>query len=224
MDSCIIKHFYWRVIISTDSTRISEAPEGWHLRCPLVAGCSTLWHHKHSVQQAWINVTLPIGISKSLDRSLFCSSSVLPKPREGKKHAYLQKKIFGVFSQRLRQIPHWSLANLWHPLFKILIFSMYCLPGKTKHTLGEPGWTPFCLHNCLHFSWHTFKELTRVFYYCRLHVLCLQRPESPADLGCQGWLFELLLPSYHLEPVGPICSDISHQQDRDIFSSSDHSL
>ncbi|MEQ2300626.1 hypothetical protein AMECASPLE_027644 [Ameca splendens] len=45
----------------------------------------------------------------------------------------------------------------------------------------------------------------------RFHVLCIQRCSS-ACLGCNEWLFELLLPFYQLEPVWPFSSDLWHQQ------------
>ncbi|AWO96124.1 Kinesin-like protein, partial [Scophthalmus maximus] len=45
----------------------------------------------------------------------------------------------------------------------------------------------------------------------RFDVLCVQRWYS-AFLGCNKWLFELLLPFYHLEPFCPFSSDLSHQQ------------
>lgn len=43
------------------------------------------------------------------------------------------------------------------------------------------------------------------------NVLCLQRWCS-AFLDCTEWLFQLLLPFFHLEPVCPVSSDLSHQQ------------
>ncbi|MEQ2309026.1 hypothetical protein AMECASPLE_034357 [Ameca splendens] len=41
----------------------------------------------------------------------------------------------------------------------------------------------------------------------RFDVLCVQRCSS-ACLGCNEWLFELLLPFYQLEPVWPFSSDL----------------
>jgi len=49
----------------------------------------------------------------------------------------------------------------------------------------------------------------------RFDVLCVQRCSS-ADLGCNEWLFEWLLPSYQLEAVWPFSCDLWRQQD--IFS------
>ncbi|MDG2633082.1 hypothetical protein P7M35_25030, partial [Vibrio parahaemolyticus] len=46
----------------------------------------------------------------------------------------------------------------------------------------------------------------------RFDVLFSQRWSS-AYLGCNEWLFELLLSFYHLELVWPFSSDLWHQQD-----------
>ncbi len=60
-------------------------------------------------------------------------------------------------------------------------------------------------------------------------VLCVQRWYS-AYLGCNKWLFELLLPFYHLKPVWPFSSDINQTFSSTqlpltgYFSFSDHSL
>uniref|UniRef100_A0A3B4ZJ67 L1 transposable element RRM domain-containing protein n=1 Tax=Stegastes partitus TaxID=144197 RepID=A0A3B4ZJ67_9TELE len=45
----------------------------------------------------------------------------------------------------------------------------------------------------------------------RFNMLCVQRCYS-AYLGCNKWLFELLLPFYQLKPVCPFSSDLWHQQ------------
>lgn len=60
-----------------------------------------------------------------------------------------------------------------------------------------------------------------VFWLCgpsaasRLDILCIHRCSS-AHLGCNGWLFELPLPSYQLGAVWPSSSDLWHQ--RGIFT------
>ncbi len=55
----------------------------------------------------------------------------------------------------------------------------------------------------------------------RVQVLCVQRWYS-ADLGCNEWLFELLLPFYHLSPVCPFSSDLWHQQGIFIHTTAAH--
>ncbi len=55
-----------------------------------------------------------------------------------------------------------------------------------RYTLLVPGWTPFCLQNCLNYSWHRFNKvletllrdfgpywhdsITQLLQICRLHI------------------------------------------------------
>ncbi len=55
-----------------------------------------------------------------------------------------------------------------------------------RYTLLEPGWTPFCLQNCLNSLWHRFNKVLEIFLrdfvpywhdsitqllqFCRLHI------------------------------------------------------
>ncbi len=52
-------------------------------------------------------------------------------------------------------------------------------------------------------------------------VLCVQRWYS-AYLGCNEWLFELLLPFYYLYSVCPFSSDLWHQQGIFIHTTAAH--
>ncbi len=64
---------------------------------------------------------------------------------------------------------------------------IYTLPGHfIRCTLLVPGWTPFCLQNCLNSSWHRFNKvletflrdfgpywhdnITQLLQICRLHI------------------------------------------------------
>ncbi len=43
-----------------------------------------------------------------------------------------------------------------------------------------------------------------------------------AYLGCNEWLFELLLPFYHFQPVCPFSSDLWHQQGILVYTTATH--
>ncbi len=64
---------------------------------------------------------------------------------------------------------------------------IYTLTGHfIRYTLLVPGWTPFCLQNCLNSSWHRFNKvletllwdfgpywhdrITQLLQICRLHI------------------------------------------------------
>ncbi len=64
---------------------------------------------------------------------------------------------------------------------------IYTLTGHfIRYTLLVPGWTPFCLQNCLNYSWHRFNKvletflrdfgpywhdsITQLLYICWLHI------------------------------------------------------
>ena len=80
-------------------------------------------------------------------------------------------------------------------------FSSLLLPGS-----GEPVWIVVSV-SCCQLTGGTRCAANLL----QFDVLCAQRCYS-AFLGWNECLFELLLPSYHLEPVGPFPSDLSHQQ------------
>ncbi len=69
----------------------------------------------------------------------------------------------------------------------VCIQCLYTLIGHfIRYTLLVPGWTPFCLQNCLNSSWHRFNKVLETFLWdlcpywhnnitqllqiCRLHI------------------------------------------------------
>ncbi len=73
-----------------------------------------------------------------------------------------------------------------------------------------------CVNCSLSFLFLADRSGTGVVFCCcspsasKFYVLSIQRCSS-AYLGCNEWLFELLLPFYHLKPVWPFSSDLWHQ-------------
>ncbi len=47
---------------------------------------------------------------------------------------------------------------------QIIFYRIYTLTGHfIRYTLFVPGWTPFCLQNCLNSSWHRFNKMLETF-------------------------------------------------------------
>ncbi len=87
---------------------------------------------------------------------------------------------------------------------------------------GEPVWIVACV-SCSYLT----GAAPGVVFCCwspsasGFDVLCVQRWYS-AYLGCNEWLFELLLPFYHLYPVCPFSSELWHQQGIFIHTTAAH--
>ncbi len=81
---------------------------------------------------------------------------------------------------------------------------IYTLTGHfIRYTLLVPGWTPFCLQNCLNSSWHRFNKVLETFlsdfgpYWhdsitqlqqiCRLHIHDTNL-RSTTSQRCSIWL------------------------------------
>ncbi len=84
-----------------------------------------------------------------------------------------------------------------------------------KSSIVQFWWA--CVNCILHFLFLVDRMAPGVVFCCwstsdsGFDVLCVQRWYS-AYLGCNEWLFELLLPFYHLYPVYPFSSDPWNQQ------------
>ncbi len=52
------------------------------------------------------------------------------------------------------------LFNFRHTYTHIIYIDIHTLTGHfIRYTLLVPGWTPFCLQNCLNSSWHRFNKM-----------------------------------------------------------------
>ncbi len=65
-----------------------------------------------------------------------------------------------------------------------------------RYTLLVPGWTPFCLQNCLNSSWHRFNKVMETF----LRDFCMYWQDIITQLLqiCRLHIYDVNLPFHHI--------------------------
>ncbi len=57
-----------------------------------------------------------------------------------------------------------------------------------RYTLLVPGWTPFCLHNCLNSSWHRFNKVLKHSSEILIHIDMIVSRSCCRFVGCTSMM------------------------------------